>query len=74
MSGIGKDLYKKKVSKKKKTKQNTTNANALPFFFLQNKNGDHFTAASFSAHLKSVLYGLTGKLASISLGRTTNRE
>jgi len=37
----------------------------------QNKNGDMYTAAAFSAHMKSVLFGLTGKLASVNVLRSS---
>ena len=70
VSGIGKDLYEKKVSKRKKRKQQQQ-LRMHYLFFLQDKNGDHFTAASFSAHLRSVLHGLTGKLASINILRSS---
>ncbi|XP_068737978.1 uncharacterized protein [Montipora capricornis] len=57
-------------NEKNKAKRNNQ-CKSTTFFFLQNKKVDHFTAASFSAHLKSVLYGLTGKLASINILRST---
>ena len=46
--------------------------NWLTFAFRpQKKNRDAFTAAAFSAHLRTVFHGLTGKLISMNMLRSS---
>ena len=43
---------------------------SICYSLLRNKSGDRFSCAAFSAHLKQVIYGLTGKLAGVQVLRS----